>query len=365
VEIFNDQDVSVAREIRPIALNRTSLPSATQQPGDIEGAITFILSDGTFKIVFEVDDLESGRSFVDKNQTVKARKVSRKSFDLSIPLFANVDTSHHDVLCYAPFNRGSDVLFGHARGGLLSQVYCARCDSVLKVHWDLRGAPESHPDDIQKFEGTQYELTSGMLSLVAKEGPVLFDVQRSDSVWKTLYIPLPLERLEPGQYKVDLTATDGKEHFKHELAFKIAWPNRPLSLMDWDIASDALRYIAKPTEMEKILGSSSDEGSKAFRDFWRQRDPDTTTAYNEMMVEYYHRVDEAIRQYSTVKERDGYKTDRGRIFILFGPPTEVDRSLLPGQPVREIWTYQNLRKRFVFTEKNKSGNFILTETTNL
>ncbi|HEY6953006.1 MAG TPA: GWxTD domain-containing protein, partial [Bacteroidota bacterium] len=124
-------------------------------------------------------------------------------------------------------------------------------------------------------------------------------------------------------------------------------------------------YIAKPEELNEITSSSTERGMKAFRAFWKKHDPDTTTAYNQIMVEYYRRVDEAIRQFSTIKDRDGYKTDRGRIYILFGPPSHTERSLLPDQPVREVWTYTNLKKRFIFTEKNKSGNYILTETTNL
>jgi GWxTD domain-containing protein len=193
----------------------------------------------------------------------------------------------------------------------------------------------------------------------------VYEPQQSGQEWKILYVPLPMEDLEPGRYTVELDATDGKEHFKHEMSFRVIWPNRPMSLKDWDVATDALRYIAPPEEMDRILSASSEKGLQEFRAFWRKRDPDTASVYNPIMVEYYRRVDEAIRRFSTVKERDGYKTDRGRIYILNGPPTRIDRSVLPSQPSREIWTYDNIRKQFVFTEKNKSGNYILTQTINL
>jgi GWxTD domain-containing protein len=365
VELFNDQDVSVAREIRSLALKRTIVAQGEEQQGDIEGAIAFAVAKGQLKIVFEVDDLESGRSFVDKKHSVKAQLVSRKSLDLSPPFFAGIDSTQTRTIRYLPFNHGSNVLYGSVHGGMVCEAYCPQCDSSLKIDWKLKGEVENRSEETKELDGTRFELAAGLLRLASKEGPVSYEPEPSGSDWKVLYIPVPLEQLEPGQYKLMLNATNGKEHFNHEMAFHVIWPNRPRSLMDWDIATDALRYIAKPEEMEKINSSSADGGMRAFRAFWRQRDPDTTTAYNAIMVEYYHRVDEALRQFSTVKEQDGYKTDRGRIFILDGPPTHIERSVLPGQPSREIWTYDNIKKQFVFTEKNKSGNYILTQSNTL
>ncbi len=364
VELFDEKDVSVAREIRPMALTRTSLPQADEQQGDIEGAIAFSLAGGQYRIVFEVDDLESGRSFLDKKHSVKTQLLSFKSLDLTDPIFAAIDSTKTSGIRYLPFNHGSNVLYGNVHGGLICQLYCPQPDSALEIHWKLHGEAENQSQQIKDLSGTHFDIVAGILNLATKEGPVAYQAQVSGPTWEILYVPVPLELLESGQYKLELNATVGKDQFKHEVSFRVIWPNRPMSLMDWDIATEALRYIAKPEEMEKIVSSSSEKGLEEFRSFWRKRDPDTTTAYNQIMVEYYRRVDEAIRQFSTVKELDGYKTDRGRIYVLNGPPTKVERSVLPGQPLRELWTYDNIRKQFVFTEKNKSGNYILTQTSN-
>lgn len=366
-ELFDEKDVSVARAIRPIALNHTGLPGADEAQEDLEGAIPFSLPAGKYRIVFEVDDLESGRTFVDKKRTVEARSVNRQSLDLSAPFFVSVDSAKVDTPFYRPFNHGSNVLYGSVRGGLVSQVWCPQRDSVLRIHWALRGQTDNRSEQPVDHSGDQFSVAEGLLSLATKEGSVAYGVSKTDPAWRVLYVPIPLQILEPGIYRLLLNVTAGQEHFKDELTFHVVWPNRPRSLMDWDIATDALRYIAPVEEMDKILSVSSDQGLLEFRRFWRQRDPDTTTAYNEIMVEFYRRVDEAQRRFSTVKEQDGYKTDRGRIYILNGPPTKIERSVLPGQPSREIWTYENpaIRKQFVFTERNKSGNYILTQTINL
>ncbi len=365
VELFDEQDVSVAREIRSIALTRTSLPQIEERQGDIEGAIPFSLASGQLKIVFEVDDLESGRSFLDKQRSVKAQLVSHKSLDLSSPFLALIDSTQQYGIRYLAMNHGTNVLYGAAHGGVVCQVYCPQCDSALKIHWTLHGEVENRSQQVRDLNGTQFNLVGGLLDLTSREGSVTYEPKPFGSAWKILYVPVALELLEPGQYKLVLNVTDGKEQFKHEVSFRLIWPNRPISLIDWDIATDALRFIAKPEEIDKILSSSSESGMEAFRAYWKKHDPDTTNAYNEIMVEYYRRVDETIRQFSTIKEHDGYKTDRGRIYILDGPPTHVERSLLPGQPAREIWTYDNIKKQFVFTEKNKSGNYILTQSNTL
>lgn len=363
VELNDEQDVSVARNIRPIELNRVSLPQGEEQQGDIEGAISFSLVPGKYKIIFEVDDLESGRLFLDKDHIVQAQSFAATSLEISPLFFARVDSTPDRGVQYFPFNHGTDVLFGAARGGTLCQLHVPDADTGMKLNWKLHGEEENRSEQIIDLTGTTFDLVEGRLNLASKEGTVRYSTGHADRSVKTFFVPLPFEILEPGHYKLEITLTSGKDQAKQEISFRVVWPNRPMSLTDWDIATDALRYIAKPEEMDKIL-ASSETGLKEFRAFWRAKDPDTTTAYNELMVEYYRRVDESIRQYSTVKEQDGYKTDRGRIYILNGPPTHVERSVLPGQPTREIWTYDNLRKQFVFTEKNKSGNYILTQSAN-
>ncbi len=102
-------------------------------------------------------------------------------------------------------------------------------------------------------------------------------------------------------------------------------------------------------------------GLNKFLDFWRKRDPSPGTAYNEAMAEYFARVDFAHFNYRTIKQRDGARSDRGKVFVLHGQPTNTDRLLEPNQAPREVWTYaNNVSKEFVF-ESESSGIFHLIE----
>jgi hypothetical protein len=83
------------------------------------------------------------------------------------------------------------------------------------------------------------------------------------------------------------------------------------------------------------------------------------------MTQYYRRVDYAIRTFGTLRQPDGFRSDRGRIFILYGPASTTERSLDPSSGFKEVWVYSRFKKKFVFVDENKSGNYILVSASEL
>jgi GWxTD domain-containing protein len=67
---------------------------------------------------------------------------------------------------------------------------------------------------------------------------------------------------------------------------------------------------------------TDDEREKFIEDFWRARDPDPDTEENEFKQEYFERVAYANEHFSSGKP--GRLTDRGRIYIKFGKPDDVE-----------------------------------------
>jgi GWxTD domain-containing protein len=136
----------------------------------------------------------------------------------------------------------------------------------------------------------------------------------------------------------------------------------PLSLTDLDIATLPLQYITTEDEYSALREGGRSSRIEKFDEFWSKKDPTPETAYNEMMAEFYKRVDIATAAYRTLKEQNGALTDRGKIFILYGKPTTTDRMLKPGDVPREIWKYSFLKKMFVFEDPSRQGNYKLTES---
>ena len=67
---------------------------------------------------------------------------------------------------------------------------------------------------------------------------------------------------------------------------------------------------------------TNEEREQFIKLFWDERDPDPDTKENEYREEYYERITYANEHYSSGKP--GTKTDRGRIYIKFGKPDEIE-----------------------------------------
>jgi len=99
-----------------------------------------------------------------------------------------------------------------------------------------------------------------------------------------------------------------------------------------------VRYIITREERKIFLELPDSEKEEFKEEFWRRRDPDPATEENELKEEYFQRMDEANQLFRGGVP--GWLQDRGRIYILIGPPTE--RYVYPMEAhtkPREIWYY--------------------------
>jgi GWxTD domain-containing protein len=91
-----------------------------------------------------------------------------------------------------------------------------------------------------------------------------------------------------------------------------------------------------------IFNHLPDEASRKefIQDFWDKRDPDPDTDTNEFRDEFFERIDYANERFD--EGTPGWKTDRGRIYIFFGPPDRIeDYPMLNDVNVKgmQIWVY--------------------------
>src|SRR5207245_1544069 len=103
-----------------------------------------------------------------------------------------------------------------------------------------------------------------------------------------------------------------------------------------------VRYLLTMNEDEAYRALATDADRAAFISrFWTSRDPLPATPDNELRTQFYRRVAEANRLFMESPVA-GWKTDRGKIYILLGPPDEQERVGDP-QSAHEsiVWTYRN------------------------
>jgi GWxTD domain-containing protein len=132
-----------------------------------------------------------------------------------------------------------------------------------------------------------------------------------------------------------------------------------------DLHFEYARTIASSDEL-KVFKKLDETGKRKFlEEFWKKRDPDIQTPGNERKEEYYARIRMAENRYSAMG-RPGWKTDRGRVLLLYGEPDEIRRNPVGtwGKPY-EIWRFNRIEAGalFVFADETGSGDYRLVHST--
>ena len=145
-------------------------------------------------------------------------------------------------------------------------------------------------------------------------------------------------------FQQDTTAADG-------FTFRVVNETYP-KFNSIDDLTGPLIFITTPEEYKQILAVKGDKPTfdKIILDITRDKD-----RAKNLMRSYFQRVELANKYFSSFKE--GWKTDRGMIYTIFGVPDELGKNA-----GNEVWTYKTSGARFTFV---KSGsvydpeNFVL------
>ncbi len=172
-----------------------------------------------------------------------------------------------------------------------------------------------------------------------------------------LKIDIKSGNFPPGYYEliVKNKFTDEEKKF----SFEIRWSNIPLSLLDAEYATDLMHYVLTDTEFKEIKKGNKEEQYRKIIKYWEKFDPSPGTLYNEALATYFNRVDYAFFNFQTITNKDGAKTDRGKIYILYGLPDKIISDVHNGINC-EVWHYYKLKQIFTF-DIISVGNYKLVE----
>lgn len=123
----------------------------------------------------------------------------------------------------------------------------------------------------------------------------------------------------------------------------MAWAGVPLSRRHKEWLEFDAAYIISDVEKKAFQNLNSDEERDKFiQDFWEVRDPTPGTPENEFKEEHYRRIQFADQSFGLGSGAEGWRTDRGRMYILLGPPQQRAQHKLYGQVLPlELWFYFN------------------------
>jgi GWxTD domain-containing protein len=126
------------------------------------------------------------------------------------------------------------------------------------------------------------------------------------------------------------------------------------------------RYIASVPEIQKYENLTTENAkSKYLTEFWKARDEDPSDDMNHYLKDYLRRLKESNVRFKALS-REGWKTDRGRVYLIYGQPSEVDR--YPNQTESrpyEIWYYHDIEGGVQFNFGDISGfsDYVLLHST--
>ncbi|MCC5943126.1 MAG: GWxTD domain-containing protein [Balneolaceae bacterium] len=252
-------------------------------------------------------------------------------------------------------NYGSNVLYGQDYSLLVKLP--EEADSLsLNVHLlgsgsnaepgTVRFSEEISDENIIYFNGAEIESVDGDITI----GATL-----ADEGIRYAAIRIPNQDFENSRYRIRLMQ-EGKEEPIAERTINSQWIDMPVSLYNLDVAINMMRFIISDSELRRINSGSTSEREEKFRQFWAERDPTPETEFNELMAEYYSRIDHAYRNFSSL-QTPGYETDQGKAYILYGAPDNIERRLPANAPTREIWEYPN--RTLIFEATTGFGDFRL------
>jgi GWxTD domain-containing protein len=304
----------------------------------LERRHAFALPPGKFRGRVRVEDLESER-------------FGEIRFDLEVPRFSETKLALSGLLfgtCGAGPDRSADpdsIVVPHP-----SRIYGDRTPSICVealVVDQLREDADSTYDlrfEVRNRAGETLQTSTMAVSRVGGYGKAVLRPR--------------LDGLVQGEYTLRVDVSFAGERARGEARFEVD-ASRASLLQDTEMSRTVLGYVATNRERIALDEAPDDSLAGLWGRFWARRDPSAGTKHNEALAEFTKRVEHATREFASMEP--GWRSDRGRIYIQFGPPDrmeQVQRQEASRGPT-EVWYYYERHATFVFHDIDGFGTYRL------
>lgn len=128
---------------------------------------------------------------------------------------------------------------------------------------------------------------------------------------------------------------------------------------NFDEMLSLLRYFGDDGQLAEMRHAPPGERAARWREFWAKSDPDPTTPENEALDQYLTRLAAANSRFGD-EGTEGWRTERGEVYIGLGEPDNVEDAGLASQGRVIRWTYAAYRLALFFVDDTGFGRFRLT-----
>ena len=205
-------------------------------------------------------------------------------------------------------------------------------------------------------------------------------IAKGDATLRAALIDLPAGVLPLGKLFVEVAPETDPPAGRVELRTSAApAPRSPLlvSISDqWLVSNfeevvDFLEYIGTRDEVDSLHAGAPADRRRLWDAFWERRDPIRATPANEYRDEFFQRVRYTTEQFTEPGGLPGWKTHRGEVYIVLGPPAfaqerYIGREEFVGRPNAIEWLYQNVpggRLALLFLDRTGFGRYELSPSS--
>lgn len=162
-----------------------------------------------------------------------------------------------------------------------------------------------------------------------------------------------------GGYTFEVGLVEGKSRWQVDRTFEVEESGPPRG-RDFERLLEPLALLVSGDAIDSLRALPPERQAAGWEAFWRRRDPNPDTPRNEALLEFLRRVRYVDRHYHDAGP--GWRSDRGRVYILHGAPDQIETPPEGSQGERlEIWYYDRPYRRYVFVDRDGFGRFILVE----
>ena len=170
---------------------------------------------------------------------------------------------------------------------------------------------------------------------------------------------IPIKDIDKRDLTIKVVVTQNDSVSSKSFSFKIKNTMLFDGIDNIDTALAQMSYILTSKEKKELKNLKQSEKEKFFRTVWAKRDPIVKTKVNELMEEYYSRVAFTEENFSRGTS-GGWKSDMGMVYILFGKPDDMTRSMnMQGSYNYEKWYYFQIAEEFTFIDDYGFGDYRL------
>lgn len=352
-------------------LDQWPLNDSVEQPEDVKDTQNipdiskFEVPAGNYELIAQVIDAQSKKRGL-LREPITLNPFDEKELTISDIEFASqVEMAKNKTLftkakrnivpnASLTFGIGIPVLYSYAE--IYNLDYPANNDS-FEVQYsilDLNNAEVKTPQKVMRKKAGDSGVDIGGLNTVGLPGGIYFyRIRVTDLATgavatrsKKFYVYKPSDTRQP------LASTSGMDY-------------STMGEAELDEAFNSMTPLLTNKEKRNFKRAGEEGKRNLLAQFWEKRDPDPSTQINELQIEYSKRL-EHVQQSFGNQRTEGYDTDRGRVYLIYGEPDEVDRNPLGvNTKPYEIWQYNSVQGgvQFVFVDRSGFGVYELVHST--